>query len=113
MEEHLRFAACYWHRFYARGSDPFGVDTQVFAWDQPDCPLEAARQRMDAAFELFSKLGVPYYCFHDRDMAPEGESVAESEQSLSTLVELALERQQATGVKLLCAPPIFSGIPAT
>ncbi len=101
MEEHLRFAVCYWHTFCARGSDPFGGDTQVFAWDEPEQPMAAARAKMDAAFEFFTKLGVPYYCFHDRDMAPEGASVAESEQNLATMVELAAERQQETGMKLL------------
>lgn len=101
MAEHLRFAACYWHTFCAKGSDPFGQDTQVFPWDTPADPMDAARARLDAAFEFFTKLGVPYYCFHDRDMAPEGDSVAESEHRLSTLVELARERQDATGMKLL------------
>jgi xylose isomerase len=101
MAEHLRFAACYWHTFCAGGSDPFGGDTQVFAWDEAGDPMWAARQRMDAAFEFFTKLGVPYYCFHDRDMAPEGSTVAESEQNLRTLVDLARERQAATGMKLL------------
>lgn len=101
MEQHLRFAVCYWHTFCAKGSDPFGGDTRVLAWDQGTTAMDCARARMDAAFELFSKLGVPYYCFHDRDMAPEGASVVESEQQLSLMVELAAERQRATGVKLL------------
>ncbi|MEZ5567234.1 MAG: xylose isomerase [Halioglobus sp.] len=101
MREHLRFAVCYWHSFCARGADPFGADTRVFAWDAPGDPMAAARERMDAAFEFFTKLGVPYYCFHDRDMAPERESVGASRQALQTLVELARERQQATGVRLL------------
>ncbi len=60
MEEHLRFAVCYWHTFCGKGADPFGGNTQVFPWDEPRDPMEAARARMDAAFELFSKLGVPY-----------------------------------------------------
>ena len=101
MEQHLRFAVCYWHTFCAKGSDPFGADSQIFAWDEAKDPMTAARARMDAAFEFFTKLGVPYYCFHDRDLAPEGASVAESEQNLSTLVVLAKERQQETGMKLL------------
>ena len=61
MEEHLRFAVCYWHTFCGKGGDPFGPGTQVFAWDEPADPMDAARARLDAAFELFSKLGVPYY----------------------------------------------------
>jgi len=101
MEEHLRIAVCYWHTFCAKGSDPFGANTQVFAWDEPADPMVAARARMDAAFEFFTKLGVPFYCFHDRDMAPEGDSVSMSEQNLATMVELAKERQQETGIKLL------------
>ncbi|MDG2273559.1 MAG: xylose isomerase [Halioglobus sp.] len=101
MEQHLRFAVCYWHTFCAKGSDPFGADSQIFAWDEAKNPMTAARARMDAAFEFFTKLGVSYYCFHDRDLAPEGASVAESEQNLSTLVMLAKERQQETGMKLL------------
>ncbi len=101
MREHLRFAVCYWHTFCGKGNDPFGGDTQVFSWDQASDPIGAAQQKMDAAFECFTKLGVSYYCFHDRDLAPEGNSVAESEKNLQTLVQLALERQRSTGVKLL------------
>ncbi len=101
MAEHLRFAVCYWHTFCAKGSDPFGPDTQIFSWNDAPDAMAAARQKMDAAFELFTKLGVPYYCFHDRDMAPEGHSVAESEQSLQQMVDLAKERQNETGMKLL------------
>jgi xylose isomerase len=101
LREHLRFAVCYWHTFCGKGGDPFGVDTRVFQWDAPADPMAAARSRMDAAFEFFSKLGVPYYCFHDRDMAPEGATVAESERNLAAMVALASERQRDTGVKLL------------
>ena len=111
MEQHLRFAACYWHTFCAKGSDPFGEDTQVFPWDEAVDPMAAARARMDAAFEFFTKLGVPYYCFHDRDMAPEGNSVAESEQNLATLVGLAKERQTETGMKLLWGTANLFGHP--
>ena len=111
MEEHLRFAVCYWHTLCGKGSDPFGVDTQVFAWDDAADPMQAARQRLDAGFELFSKLGVPYYCFHDRDMAPEGAGVAESESHLQTMTELAAERQQATGIKLLWGTANLFGHP--
>jgi xylose isomerase len=111
MEEHLRFAVCYWHTFCAKGSDPFGVDTQVFPWDRSDDPMDAARARMDAAFEFTTKLGVPYYCFHDRDMAPEGDSVAASDANLQALVELALERQRETGMKLLWGTANLFGHP--
>ncbi|MCR9104663.1 MAG: xylose isomerase [Gammaproteobacteria bacterium] len=101
MAEHLRFAVCYWHTFCARGADPFGDDTQRFPWDDAPDPMRAAHQRMDAAFEFFTKLGTPYYCFHDRDMAPEGSSIAHSENNLAAMVELAAQRQQSTGMKLL------------
>ena len=101
MAEHLRFAVCYWHTFCGNGSDPFGPGTQVFAWDDAPNPMTAARQKMDAAFELFTKLNVPYYCFHDRDMAPEGISVLESEKNLEALVADAKVRQKETGMKLL------------
>lgn len=111
MEQHLRFATCYWHTFCAKGSDPFGVDTQVFPWDEATDAMSAARQRMDAAFEFFTKLGVPYYCFHDRDMAPEGDTVAKSESNLKTLVELAGERQSETGMKLLWGTANLFGHP--
>lgn len=111
MEEHLRFASCYWHTFCAKGSDPFGVDTQVFPWDEPSDEMAAARARMDAAFEFFTKLGVPYYCFHDRDMSPEGDSVAASEANLAAMVELANERQAETGMKLLWGTANLFGHP--
>jgi xylose isomerase len=101
MRDHLRFAVCYWHTFCATGADPFGPGTRVHTWEEKADALDRAKDRLDAAFEFFSKLGVPYYCFHDRDMAPEGASVAESERNLSELVELAAERQRASGVKLL------------
>jgi xylose isomerase len=101
MEAHLRFAACYWHTFHGAGADPFGPGTRDFPWAEKDDPMAQARDRADAAFEFFSKLDVPFYCFHDRDMAPEGDSVEASETNLATMVELARERQQETGVKLL------------
>jgi len=101
MEEHLRFSACYWHTFHGTGSDPFGPGTRNYVWNSTSDGMQAASQRVDAAFEFFSKLNVPYYCFHDFDLAPEGKSVAESEKNLSDLVDLAGERQQATGLKLL------------
>ena len=101
MRDHLRFAVCYWHTFCADGADPFGPGTRILPWKQQADPLAAAQDKLDAAFEFFTKLGVPYYCFHDRDLAPEGASVAESEKNLQRLVVLAKARQQASGVKLL------------
>jgi xylose isomerase len=101
MEQHLRFSVAYWHTFCGNGADPFGPGTRQFSWDQDGSPMDRARRRLDAAFEFFTKLNVPFYCFHDRDMAPEGATVAESEANLAALVALAKERQQATGVSLL------------
>jgi xylose isomerase len=101
MEEHLRFAVCYWHTFCATGADPFGPGTQVFPWAEKVEPMDRSRDRVDAAFEFFSKLNVPYWCFHDMDLSTEGETIAESEKNLAQMVELAKERQAATGMKLL------------
>ncbi len=101
MEEHLRFAVCYWHTFCAGGADPFGNNTRQHAWLEGSDPIQIAKQKMDAAFELMSKLNVPYYCFHDIDIAPEGNSVSETEANLHTMVERAKELQNQTGIKLL------------
>jgi xylose isomerase len=101
LEEHLRFAVCYWHSFCGTGSDPFGSGTRVFPWETHADPMDKAKGRLDAAFEFFTKLGVPFYCFHDRDMAPAGSTVCESEKNLNQLVALAKERQKASGVQLL------------
>ncbi len=101
MQEHFRFATAYWHSFVNVNSDPFGPGTRIFPWDKSSDPVSNAKHRVDAAFEFFTKLGTPFYCFHDRDIAPEGNSVAESENILQEIVELAKQQQQATGVKLL------------
>jgi len=111
LKEHLRFAVCYWHTFCGKGNDPFGDATKVFEWDKGKDPMAAAESRMDAAFEFFSKLGVPYYCFHDRDMAPEGANVLESEKALQHMVQLAKQRQQTTGIKLLWGTANLFGHP--
>ena len=101
MEAHLRFAICYWHTFCATGADPFGPGTQFHPWAQKPEPMDRSRDRVDAAFEFFSKMNVPFWCFHDFDLASEGATVAESEKNLQAMVELAKERQEATGVQLL------------
>jgi len=101
MEEHLRFAVCYWHTFCATGADPFGPGTQFHPWAQKSDPMDRSRERIDAAFEFFTKLNVPFWCFHDFDLASEGDSVTESEKNLQEMVGLAKERQEATGMKLL------------
>jgi xylose isomerase len=101
MKEHFRFAAAYWHSFCNENSDPFGAGTRSFPWDKSRDPMKNADYRLEAAFEFFTKLGVPYYCFHDRDLAPEGSSITESEKNLMKLVEKAKSLQKETGVKLL------------
>jgi len=102
MKDHLRFAIAYWHSFCANGTDPFGAATIAHPWaTDAKTPMEAADFKMDAAFEFFTKLGVDLYCFHDRDIAPEGATPAESEKNLFTMVAKAKKLQKATGVKLL------------
>ncbi len=101
MEDHLRFAACYWHNFVWTGLDPFGGGTFERPWFQGGSPMELARAKADAAFEFFAKLGVPYYCFHDRDVAPEGATPRESQANFQRMVDVLGEKQQATGRKLL------------
>lgn len=101
MEQHLRFAIAYWHSFKNEGGDPFGAPTMDQSWSRFSDPLDRAFATCDAAFEFFTKLGVPYYCFHDRDLAPEGETFSKSCENLEKLVEHAAGLQQSTGVKLL------------
>jgi xylose isomerase len=101
MKDHLRFAVAYWHTFCGDGGDPFGGRTKFFPWDVKDDPMDRAKDKLDAAFEFFTKLGTPFYCFHDRDLAPPGGSVEQSEKNLWAMVEMAKERQRETGVKLL------------
>ena len=100
MREHLRFAACYWHTFCNAGADPFGPGTRRFPWEKGDA-MATAEAKVDAAFEFFTKLGVPYYCFHDVDMAPDADDIGTYEKNLKHVVALAKQRQQATGTKLL------------
>lgn len=101
MAEHLRFAVAYWHSFNGNGTDPFGGPTLFFPWDENRDVIQRAKDKMDAAFEFITKIGMPYYCFHDVDVVDYGDDVAENERRLQTLVEYAKEKQAATGVKLL------------
>ncbi len=101
MEEHLRFAVCYWHTFCATGADPFGPGTRLHSWAEKSDPMDRSQDRLDAAFEFFTKMDVPFWCFHDFDLASDGASVTESEHNLRAMVELARERQDATGMRLL------------
>ncbi|GAO30768.1 xylose isomerase [Geofilum rubicundum JCM 15548] len=101
MKEHMRFAVSYWHTFCGEGGDPFGPGTKTFPWNQGADAVSAAKNKMDAAFEFITKLGVPYYCFHDIDLVSEGSSVAEYEKNLQAIVDYAKAKQQDSGVKLL------------
>ncbi|MEX2602413.1 MAG: xylose isomerase [Balneolaceae bacterium] len=101
MKEHFRFAIAYWHSFCNENSDPFGPGTRTFPWEKSSDPLDNAKHRLEAAFEFFTKLGTPFYCFHDRDLAPEGSTVAKSEKNLQELVNLAKQYQKETGIQLL------------
>ena len=101
MQDHLRFAVCYWHSFCWNGSDPFGGDSFQRPWQLMADPMAAAKAKADVAFEFFAKLGAPYYCFHDRDVAPEGATPRESVNHLHEMVDVLAAKQQATGMKLL------------
>ena len=101
LKEHLRFAAAYWHTFNNKGGDPFGDPTEVFEWDKNTDPIARAKDKMDAAFEFMTKLGVPFYCFHDVDVVDEAPTLAEFEKRVQTMVEYAKQKQQESGLKLL------------
>jgi xylose isomerase len=102
MEEHLRIGVCLWHSFAWDGRDMFGAGTMDRPWLDPAAdPMDAARMKMAAAFEFLAKLGVPYYCFHDKDVAPEGGSFAEFRANLDALADDALGYQERTGAQLL------------
>lgn len=101
MEEHLRFAVAYWHTFTEDLSDPFGVGTAVRPWDKYSDPMDKAKARLEAAFELFEKLNVPYFAFHDIDIAPEGNSLKETFENQDTIVALMKDYMKDSNVKLL------------
>lgn len=100
MKDYLRYAVAYWHTLCGDGGDPFGPGTKQFPWDTASDPMDNAKDRMDAAFEFITKLGAPFYCFHDVDVVGDG-SVFEIEKRLAKMVDYAKERQESTGVKLL------------
>ncbi len=101
MEQHLRLAVCYWHTFVWPGSDVFGQGTFARPWHVPGDELTLARRKADAAFGLISRLGVPFYTFHDTDVAPEGASLADYRSNLSAMVDVLAQKQQETGIQLL------------
>jgi xylose isomerase len=101
MRDHLRFSVVYWHTFRGTGSDPFGPGCAVRPWEDGTDSVANAQNRARVAFEFMEKLGAPYYAFHDRDVAPEGATLAESNKNLDAVVKVFKEEQQRTGIKLL------------
>ena len=101
LSQHLRFAACYWHSFCWTGTDPFGGDTFLRPWQGGGDPMRQAKAKADVAFEMFRLLGVPFFAFHDRDIAPEGASLAESNRNVREIAEIFEKKMKATGVRLL------------
>jgi xylose isomerase len=101
MKEHLRFAVAYWHSFVGNGADPFGEPTHLHPWNEKSDAVARAKDKMDAAFEFITKLGLPYYCFHDVDVVDYTNDVADNEERLQILTAYAKEKQAASGVKLL------------
>ena len=101
MKEWLRFAVAYWHSFCGNGSDPFGGPSQIHPWDEKSDPIERAKDKADAAFEFITKMGLPYYCFHDVDVVDYTNDVIDNEKRLQTMTAYLQEKQKAGGVKLL------------
>lgn len=101
MQEHLRFAISYWHTFCGTGGDPFGTGTKNFPWLKNADPVQRAYDKMDAAFEFITKIGAPFYCFHDYDLVDEASTLKESESRLNKIVKYAKAKQKESGVRLL------------
>ncbi|MBN7818599.1 xylose isomerase [Bowmanella yangjiangensis] len=101
MAQHLRLAACYWHNFCWNGQDVFGAGTFGRPWLKTGDPMVLAKQKADVAFEFFHKLTIPYYCFHDVDVAPEGNSIKEYVNNFAEMVDVLEQKQAETGTKLL------------
>ena len=101
MKEYLRFACAYWHSFCGSGADPFGEPTHLFPWNEKTDAVEKAKDKADAAFEFITKLGLPYYCFHDVDAVDYTNDINENDRRLQTITAYLGEKQKASGVKLL------------
>ncbi|HYE55693.1 MAG TPA: xylose isomerase [Chitinophagaceae bacterium] len=101
MKEHFKFACAYWHSFNGNGTDPFGGPTHFFSWDESSDPVERAYAKADAAFEFITKLGLPYYCFHDVDAIDYTSDITGNEKRLQTITAYLKQKQQESGVKLL------------
>jgi xylose isomerase len=111
MKEFFRFAVAYWHSFVNVNGDPFGVGTRRLPWNAKSDPIDRAKDKMDAAFEFITKLGVPYYCFHDYDLVDEAGTIEESDKRIQTMVDYAKQKQSASGVKLLWGTANLFGHP--
>ncbi len=111
MRDHLRFSVAYWHTLRGTGLDPFGAGTMVRPWEGKADTVENAINRARVGFEFIEKLGAPFYCFHDRDVAPEGATLAESNKNLDAVVKVLKEEQQRTGIKLLWGTANLFGNP--
>ena len=101
MREHFKFAIAYWHSFCGQGADPFGPGTQKFPWDQSNDPIQRARDKSDAAFELITKLGFDYFCFHDVDLVDEADNLIETEKRLHKIADYISQKKKDSGVKVL------------
>ncbi|HZQ47914.1 MAG TPA: xylose isomerase, partial [Verrucomicrobiae bacterium] len=101
MKEWLRFSVVYWHTFRNRMADPFGAGTAIRPWDDGSDSVENAQNRVRVAFEFIEKLGAPFYAFHDRDVAPEGATLKQSNKNLDAVAKVLKQEQKRTGVKLL------------
>ncbi len=101
MKEHFRFAVAWWHTLCGTGGDPFGPGTKAFPWMKSKDPMDQAKDKMDAGFEFITKMGIPFYCFHDYDLVAEGDTLKESGKRLEKITDYAAEKQKASGVKLL------------
>lgn len=101
MEEHLRFSMAYWHTLTGEGSDPFGAGTMLRSWDSYSNPMDIAKARVEAAFELMVKMNIPFFCFHDADIAPQGSSLSEFQKNLDTITGIMKSYMKDTGKKLL------------
>ena len=101
MKEHFKFAMAYWHTLCNTGNDPFGVGTKAFPWLESSDPIQQAKDKMDAAFEFMTKIGMPYFCFHDVDLIDEAPTLSEFQSRLETITAYAKEKMAASGIKLL------------
>ena len=101
MKDHFRFSSAYWHTMRGSGADPFGPGTMIRPWEGPNDTVENAQNRVRVFFEFCEKIQMPFYCFHDRDIAPEGKTLAESNKNFDAVVDVFEQEQKRTGIKLL------------